>query len=124
MTGRHEHTLASPDEWPWLPARPGGPIFQHPYCKECGLVKAIGSHRPMKDGDLVNIVAALSDRFTATGRKVSQAQRRLIHRELETAEAGDAFAYTKEGQIALLVGIYSRYTGVPPEVVCSHMEDL
>lgn len=120
----HVHRIAAPSTWPWLPTRKGGPMVQHPFCEVCGLIKAIGSERPLKQGGIVNLVAALSERFTATGRKVTEAQRRLINKKLTALQVEDTFAYTRASQLAVFVQVFGDYTGVPKDIVVSHMENL
>lgn len=115
------HELAQRSDWPWLPTQTCGHLAPHAYCRECGAVKAVGTAAPLKMGGIVNLIAKLSKRLHYDGVKITEAQRRLIVKELERREADDAFALTREVQLEVLAEVIGRYTGLHADVVIEYL---
>lgn len=121
---RPAHVLADHDHWPWLPTPDHGHLAQHPYCEGCGGVRYLGSLRPLKMGALVNLATRLADRVRADGRKVTEAQFRLIMKQLTTDHADDTFVVSRPMQERILVASFSRCTGLDAATVQSYLRAL
>lgn len=119
--GRHEHVLADPSSWPWFRVGEGDRVARHPWCRECGLVKGVSGGKPYDMGGLANLLALLVEELEHDGRRVIQAQRRLVTKRLAALEAGDPFAWSRSDQIALLVGLVAAVTGDRVETVHSYL---
>lgn len=128
MTGtvgaEHIHAIADASHWPWLKTGPGGAVLKHPYCDHCGQIMAIGSDRPYDRGGLTNLIARLSDHMDRDGRRIIEAQRRLIHRKLNELQAGDPFAWTLAAQVHIVCEVVGHYTGSTHGTVLSYVRDL
>lgn len=118
---RHEHVLADPTSWPWLRVGGGDRVARHPWCRECGLVKGVAGGKPYDMGGLSNLLALLVDEMEHDGRRVVKAQRRLVTRKLSAMEAGDPFAWSRNDQHAILVGLVATVTGQSEPIVHSYL---
>jgi hypothetical protein len=118
---RVAHRLAEPSKWPWLPTQGNGVLAQHPWCKDCGLVKTVGAERARDFGGLVNLLGALQRRLEEHGYRVTEAQKRLIVKKLRELEADDTFALTRVSQERALTQVVSRYLGLTPETVDTYL---
>lgn len=118
---RHEHVLADPASWPWFRVGAGDRVARHPWCRDCGLVKGVSGGKPYDMGGLANLLALLVEELEHDGRRVVQAQRRLVTKRLAALDAGDPFAWSRSDQIALLVGLVAAVTGDRVEVVHSYL---
>lgn len=121
LVDAHEHALAARDAWPWLPTREHRHLAVHPYCASCGGVKYVGSLGALPLGGLINLAAALRTKLQAQGRKVSEAQMRLIFRRLREAQASDRFTHSRATQEALLLDAFSHFTRLEPAVLASYL---
>lgn len=115
------HTLAPASAWPWLPTVEHGHLAQHPYCENCGSVKYVGSSRPLRKGGIVNLASRLAERLAEEGRKVSEAQFRLIVRRLVALRADDGFLYSRQAQDRLVADAFATYTGLDRDVLASYL---
>lgn len=107
-----DHAVAAPEHWPWLPKLDDGTLDKHPFCLECGAVQVVGRQRGVKLGALLNRLAYLDKRLRRTGRKLTEAQRRLVVKRLEAAGADDAFAMSRAAQDELLKESVVQVTGL------------
>lgn len=96
-------------------------LAPHPYCDGCGLVRYVGSRRAMDLGGLANLLARLEIHLRRNGRKVTEAQRRLITRELATYSIDDTFALSRAGQLQIVAEVAARRLGLPTEVLASYL---
>ena len=124
MVAEHIHAIADAATWPWLKTGPGGAVLRHPYCDRCGQIMAIGSDRPYDRGGLANLVARVSERMDHDGRRIIEAQRRLIHRRLDQLQAGDPFSWTLAGQVHLVCDVIGNHTGTTHGTVLSYVQDI
>jgi hypothetical protein len=84
----------------------------HPYCVECGLVKNLSSEKPRKIGFYINIVAALGERL-----KISQAQMRLVSKELQDSGLEDSYGMDRYQQEVLFTRIVRKYVRVSEHII-------
>lgn len=121
LEGPPAHTIVAARAWPWLPTLDHGHLAPHPYCGDCGGVKYVGSLRAIKFGGLVAMASALSKKIEASGRRVTEAQFRLIVKALEAEGAGDGFVMSREMQERALLRAICRYTGVDDATLRSYL---
>lgn len=114
------HRVAPRQDWPWLPVQERGTLAAHPYCERCGLVRLVGGQRALDLGGLANLIARLELRLRE-GRKVTEAQRRLIVKRLEAQDAVDGFGLSRRAQYGIVAEVVGRYTGLPEDVVLSYL---
>lgn len=105
------HRVAAVEEWPWLPSLESHTLAKHPYCEECGAVRVMGSASGLDRGGLVNLLAGLDRRLREDDRKITESQRRLIFRKLETDGVADGFAMPRRAQLQHVVEVVARYCG-------------
>lgn len=98
-----------------------GTLAAHPYCERCGLVRLVGGQRALDLGGLANLIARLELRLRERGRKVTEAQRRLIAKCLEAQDAVDAFGLSRRAQYGIVAEVVGRYTSLPEDVVLSYL---
>lgn len=115
------HRLATPSRWPWLPAQRSGILARHPYCTDCGQVKFVGAGRALDVGGLANLLWRLARFLREIGLRLTEAQVRLILRQLTARELVDPFAISQDSQEAHLVALLTVCLGHPPEVVQSYL---
>lgn len=115
------HELAAPNLWPWLPTARTGILARHPYCTDCGRIKHVGSGRALDAGGLANLISRLARFLREIGAKLTEAQARLILKELAARELTDPFSLSQEAQQGHLVSLLSASLGRPPEVVESYL---
>ena len=116
-----EHRIPASDMWPWLPIEGSGVLAHHPYCADCGLVRAVGSARAMDLGGLINLVARLGRALREGGHKLTESQRRLVLARLRAAGADDSFGLTRSSQEGLVAQVVGRSLGVPASVVETYL---
>lgn len=114
---RCEHEEAPRSQWDWLPLGSSQTLSAHPWCKKCGTVKHLGGPRAQDMGGLANRLSRLFDVMRTNGIHVTQAQRRLIMKRIETLVLDDRFALSRLQQEHGLVPIVSVYTGVSEAAV-------
>jgi hypothetical protein len=95
----------------WLPSD-NKLIRKHPYCRCCGKVKNTSSLRAKRMGFFANILSKMRSDFERKGIKITQAQIRLILKELELKEAFDVFSLSFDVQKGLFIEVVAKYIGV------------
>lgn len=116
-----EHQNAPPRSWPWFPTQNHGHLEKHPWCRKCGQVAAVGGERALNYGGLVNELALIERRLAQGGRRLTEAQKRLILRHLRELNATDRYALTRTAQARLFYQTIERYTGLTPAVLESYI---
>lgn len=116
-----EHRIPTSDQWPWLPIEGNGVLAHHPYCSDCGLVRAVGSNRAVDLGGLVNLMARLYRALREGGHKITEAQRRLVMARLRSAGADDSFGLTRASQQRLVSKVIGGALGLPAAVVETYL---
>lgn len=117
----HDHVLAPRDAWPWLPTQEHRHLAIHPYCAACGGVKYVGSTRALPLGGLANLAAHLRATLGRQGRKVTEAQMRLIMKRLQRAEASDTFTQGRATQERLLLQAFAAYTSLDETTLATYL---
>lgn len=83
-------------------------IALHYWCVLCGCVKNISDDRPKKMGYWINILSRISKNC-----KVSQSQKRLVVKELESYEYfDDMYGITGSSQREVFVKVVKKYCGL------------
>lgn len=118
------HAVADRDTWPWLPTQEHTHLAPHPFCKDCGGVKYVGSTRALPMGGLTNLASRLARDLGAQGRKVTEAQIRLIMKRLHEAGASDGFVHSRATQERLLLETFRSYTGLDEGVLVSFLRNM
>ncbi len=115
------HKLAQRGDWPWLPTQGCGHLAPHPYCEDCGQVKAVGTGRAMDLGGLVNLLADLRRVLDREGLKLTAVQRRLILQALQEKEIDDPFGLSRDRQMEIVTQVASRYTGIHEQAMATYL---
>ncbi|RLI86673.1 MAG: hypothetical protein DRO98_05060 [Archaeoglobales archaeon] len=100
----------------WLPVN-NGVLRLHPYCIKCGVVKNVSSDKGKKIGYFINSLSRLREFLESRGYKVSQAQIRLIIKELESEGLQDTYALSFSHQKEAFVEIAKKYIRVSEDVI-------
>ncbi len=115
------HMHVSSHERAWLPA-PNGLLEPHPVCRTCGAVKNISSDRAKDVGYYANVLSEIRRYLESKGGKLSQAQIRLIMRELESNEHfTDTYTILGSVQRSMFVRVVQRYTGLSRSLIESFL---
>ena len=131
--GKHKHEDCPYSEMEWLP--PSSPMVervpvQHkPFCRECGVVKNIGSDRARKLGYFATALGRLKsridkehDRSVYSIAKITEAQVRFIIKRLEEVPGfDDPYAMTFGAQHELFERAV-RY--IRPDVPVAVLEEI
>lgn len=112
--------LAHRSKWPWLPTQRRGDLAPHAYDEVTGKVMAAG-RRGMDLGGLVNLLANLRRVMRREGLTMTEAQQRLILKELKARDADDAFSLARETQLDIVTEVASRYLGVHEDAMRSYL---
>lgn len=115
------HEVAGHDSWPWLPTKRGGPTMPHPYCRKCGLVKFVGSDRAMDVGALMNLMGRFERLLAQWGQRVTEAQRRLIARQLAALDVSDPFGLSRAAQMHVLADVLGEHLRIPAPIVETYL---
>lgn len=94
-----------------------GVFKKHPYCISCGVVKNISSDRGKGLGYFANVLANLKRYLEGRGYKISQAQIRLILKELEKMDVDDVYSITFSKQKEIFINLTTKYVKVRRELV-------
>lgn len=94
-----------------------GVIKLHPYCKNCGTLKNVSSDRGRKVGYFVKALSKLRKILEKKGYRVSEAQIRLILKELSETEFDDIWWITFSKQKEIFIQIVRKYIRVSRELV-------
>lgn len=112
--------LAHRSKWPWLPTQQRGDLAPHAYDEVTGKVMAVG-RRGMDLGGLVNLLANLQRVMKREGLVMTEAQKRLILKELKARDADDAFSLARETQLEIVTEVASAYLGVHEDAMQSYL---
>ena len=99
-----------------------GVIKLHPYCDECGVLKNVSSDKGKKIGYFVNALSKLKKILGNRGYKISDAQIRLIMKELTENEIEDTWWMTFSKQKEIFVRITKKYIRVSQDLLESVIE--
>ncbi len=106
------HVHVSSRDRAWLPAT-NGLLAPHPVCRECGAVKNISGDRARGMGYYANVLSEIKKHLESRGGKLSQAQIRLIMRELESSEYfNDTYTLLGSVQRSMFTRVVQKYTGL------------
>jgi hypothetical protein len=101
----------------WI-AMPNGILKLHPYCNSCGTVKNVSSDRGKKMGYFVNSLSNLRKIFEKRGYRVSDAQIRLIVKELSEIDGfDDTYWITFSKQKEIFISVVGKYVKVSRDVI-------
>ena len=103
----------------WLPLKSdrGSDIAPHPWCTKCGAVKNISPDRAKRLGYWTDILSRMSRQF-----KVSQAQKRLVVKELEAYDGfGDIYSMTFSAQQKIFVNVVKKYLNLREQTIYSFL---
>ncbi len=131
--GKHKHEDCPYAEMEWLP--PSSPMvervpIQHkPFCKECGIVKNIGSDRARKLGYFATALGRLKsridkehDRSVHSITKITEAQVRIMIKSLESVEGfDDPYSMTFHAQLVLFE---RAVRSIRPDVPVAVLEEI
>jgi len=106
----------SSPERDWLPIKTGV-LRLHPYCMKCGAVKNISSDKGKKIGYFINSLGRLKEFLERKGYRVSQAQIRLIVKELESGEFQDTYLLSFSHQKGIFTNIVKKYICVSEDLI-------
>jgi hypothetical protein len=101
----------------WLDTQTGG-LKLHPYCVNCGTIKNVSSDRGKKMGYFIRALSDLRKVLEMRGYKVSDAQIRLISKELSEYDGfDDLWWITFSKQKEIFVNVVCKYIRVSRELV-------
>ena len=101
----------------WLPMQ-NGVMKLHPYCERCGTIKNVSSDRGKKMGYFAAALSRLRKVMERKGYKISDAQIRLIMKELsETEGFEDVWWITFSKQKEIFVEVVKKYVKVSRDVI-------
>lgn len=90
----------------------------HPYCNKCGTVKNISSDKGKKISYFVATLSSLRKILERKGYKISDAQIRLIVKELSEVEGfEDAWWMTFSRQKEIFISTVRKYVKVSRDVI-------
>ena len=90
-------------------------VSLHYWCVLCGCVKDISDDRPQKMGYWVNILSSISKEY-----KVTQSQKRLVVKELESYEYfDDIYGITGSSQRDVFVKAVKKFCGISERAINS-----
>ena len=115
------HIHRSSHDRVWLPTS-NGLLEPHPFCRNCGAVKNISSDKARGLGYYINALAEIKRYLEYKGRKFSQAQIRLIIKELESKEDfADTYMMLGSVQRNIFINVVKKYTGLSRSFVKSFL---
>ena len=108
----HEH---GGKDWANLP---NGIVKLHPYCRRCGTFKNVSSDRGKSIGFFVAVLYKLKSYLGKRGYKISEAQIRLITKELEKMEDfNDLWWITFSKQKDIFIDVVRKYVKVSKDIL-------
>ncbi len=114
-----DHVSKSKD---WLPLK-NGIIKRHPYCELCGTVKNVSSDRGKRLSFFIVAVSKLRKLMEKKGYKISDAQIRLIIKELsELEDFNDTWWITFSRQKEIFVSVIKKYVNVSEDTINSILQ--
>ncbi|GBE54593.1 MAG TPA: hypothetical protein ENH28_05740 [Euryarchaeota archaeon] len=115
------HIHKSTYERVWLPSL-NGLLQPHAFCEYCGSVKNISSDRAKGIGHYINVLAEIKRYMERRSWKLSQAQNRLIIKELEGMEDfADIYIMRGSAQKNIFIGAVKKYTGLSRSLIESFL---
>jgi hypothetical protein len=115
------HIHRSSHDRVWLPTL-NGLLEPHPFCRSCGAVKNISSDKAHGLGYFINVLAEIKRHLDYKGGKLSQAQIRLIIKELESREDfADTYVMLGSVQRNIFINVVQKYTGLSRSFVESFL---
>ncbi len=115
------HSVAHRETWPWLPTSGKGVLAPHPWCEKCGVVKVVGAPSAMPIGSVVNLLSRLDRRLREEGRRITEAQMRLILRRVQSSGVVDTFSASRDAQMAVIEGAVSDVLRFQPTTVRAYL---
>lgn len=101
----------------WAPMQ-NGILKLHPYCNKCGTVKNVSSDKGKKISYFVASLSELRKILEKRGYKISDAQIRLIIKELSEIDGfDDTWWITFSKQKEIFISIVRKYVRVSREVI-------
>ncbi len=103
----------------WAPMQ-NGILKLHPYCGMCGTLKNVSSDRGKKISYFVSSLSKLRKILEKKGYKISEAQVRLIMKELSEIEGfDDTWWVTFTRQREIFISVVKKYIRVSEDVIKS-----
>jgi hypothetical protein len=110
-----EHKSSNSKDWMEMP---NGILKLHPYCSKCGVVKNITSDRGKKLSYFISALSRLRKTLENKGYRISDAQIRLIVKELTEIEGfEDTWWITFSKQKEIFVNVVQKYIRVSKDVI-------
>ena len=94
-----------------------GVMKLHPYCGNCGTLKNVSSDRGKRMGYFIAALSRLRKTLEKKGYKVSDAQIRLIVKELSEREFDDIWWITFSKQKEIYISTVRKYVRVSTDTV-------
>lgn len=111
------HCSHESDGKDWIPMQ-NGIIKLHPYCEKCGTVKNVSSDRGKKIGYFISSLSKLRTILQSKGYKVSDAQIRLIVKELDEIDGfEDTYWMTFAMQKEIFIPVVQKYIRVSRDLI-------
>jgi hypothetical protein len=106
-----------PKKKDWLTSQ-NGVIKLHPYCCNCGTVKNVSSDKGKKIGYFINSLARLRKTLEQKGYRVSEAQIRMIIKELcEIDGFEDTYWITFSRQKEIFITLVRKYIKISQDII-------
>ncbi len=106
-----------PGGWEWAKIE-NGILKIHPYCSKCGTFKNVSSNRGKKFSYFVEALSRLRKMLERRGYKISDAQIRLIMKDLSEMEGFcDTWWITFSRQKTLFFKVVKRYVRVSSDLL-------
>lgn len=115
------HRIARPDEWPWLPVAISGILARHPYCSDCGLIRAVGADRALDMGGIANLLGRFGRLLRDVGLRFTDVQRRLVVQRFKAAQGDDPFGLSRGAQLRLLSQVVAETLGLNVTVAGTYL---
>jgi len=101
----------------WYPSQKGDTRL-HPYCGHCGTLKNVSEDRAKRLGYYMNALSEIKRMTGRGGFKLSDAQIRLIAKELENFEDfSDVYWIPFSNQKEMFLGIAQKYTNLSKKFI-------
>jgi len=96
----------------WYPLEGKG-VRLHPYCRHCGVLKNVSEDRAKRSGYFMNSLAEIKKRLGRQSSRLSDAQIRLISKELEEhMDFSDVYWIPFSNQKQVFLSIAQKYTNL------------
>lgn len=94
-----------------------GVMKPHPYCRKCGALKNISSDRAKSLGHFLRALSEIRRCVERRGQKISEAQIRLIMKELIENDFDDLWSMSYTAQKNLFKSVVRKYVRIPEDLV-------